>query len=180
MIIKIDIDAVIRDNLGVIKKIYNEKFPNDNIMTMGFYDLNYVYPKLNGGAKNFFFVEHAKEVFYDADPYPLIKEDIELLKTNGHTIFIVSHQFNYINRSLTLDWLDKNGIYYDAIAFTNEKFLINGDILVDDNPTFLENEDDKKTKLYCVKQEYNMNYKFNNNVTMVDSFHDFVCKILTK
>jgi 5'(3')-deoxyribonucleotidase len=71
----------------------------------------------------------------------------------------VTWQFSNINKKLTLDWLDALSIPYDDICFTKDKWMIQGDILIDDNPEFILNEKDTSFK-YLVDQPYNQECNF--------------------
>ena len=66
-----------------------------------------------------------------------------------------------------------NGIYYDDICFTRDKDLINGDIIIDDNPEFLDKEDNGIYKV-CISAPYNED--FTGYDVRVDSLTDFVEK----
>ena len=59
------------------------------------------------------------------------------------------------------------------LDFSNKKYLIYGDYLVDDNLEFLneQNLNDKNVKCICIKAPYNMH---NNIYDSYDSLNDFV------
>lgn len=56
-------------------------------------------------------------------------------------------------------FLQKNKIPYDDICFTRDKWMIQGDWLIDDNPEFIEDERDKSRKL-MINMPYNRECDF--------------------
>ena len=101
-----------------------------------------------------------------------VSEAINKLHKAGHRIIIVSYQRSHENKIDTLDWLKHNSIYYDDIGFTNKKYLIHGDYLIDDKLEFLNDQEnyDKNVKCICIKAPYN----YNNIYDTYDSLYDFV------
>lgn len=179
MVIKIDVDAVIRNNNPILINMYNKKFPKSKISEIKYYDVSKSFPELGEKAMDYFFVKNNERVFYDAPIFENAKKAIDLLREHGHYVIIVTAQLNTKNSILTLKWLDKYDVKYDSIMVTDKKYLVYGDVLIDDNPKHLESEcDDVKTKLFCVECDYNKNYDFKNNVTMVSSLYDAVLKII--
>ena len=138
----IDVDGVLRDNLGAIVELYNKEF-NDNKRPEEITDFRteVSFPRIETEtgmtASNWFFQEHSKELFLDAAPFPHVKEDIEFLRTQGKVI-IVTYQKSWLNKTQTLEWLEKNGIEADGVCFLKDKTLLHpGDnkelIFIDDN-----------------------------------------------
>ena len=176
MIIKIDVDGVIRDIVTPSCNLYNKTFgtniTSDDVKEY-FYDKTFT--KLNGKACDFFFKEHADEIFYGlAKPFDKVKEAIDLLREYGNKVIIVTWQPTIESKFLCLNFLADNGIEYDDICFTKDKHLIKGDIIIDDNPEFLLKEDNT-TKKYCIDRSYNRNHFFENRYS---SLFDTVIDIL--
>lgn len=159
MIIKIDVDGVIRDIFTVMCKIYNEDFKEnitvDNIFD---YDVDKVFTKIkeNWGisATEYFFEIHSKELFLFSKPYNDVKMAISELKKAGHKIIITTWQFTLMNKVNTLYFLSLNDIPYDDICFTKDKWLIKADWIIDDNPEFIYNEKENAKKI-LVNMPYN-------------------------
>ena len=136
-IIAIDVDGVLRDNLGIMVDIYNETFERQmEISDVREFKTEVSFPliekELGVKASDFFFHAHAKEVFLDAPPYWHVKEDIERLKDFADVI-IITYQKDYTNKRYTLEWLEKNGIEPNGICFLRDKTLVHCDALIDDN-----------------------------------------------
>ena len=175
-VIKIDVDGVLRDMLSAMCGIYNAVY-NDNIQPCDVkdYDVDVSFPKCKEkdgiSAKYFFFNEYGYEVYNCADVLPKAKEAMDILHNLGYYIVIVSHQESYLNRHDTLLWLDSNNIYYDSICFTDRKNLVHGDIIIDDNPEFLDMCNDDEEKI-LIDAPYNKN---NNKYKRVNSLYDYAC-----
>jgi 5'(3')-deoxyribonucleotidase len=127
-------------------------------------------------AIDFFFHKNAEKVFYLSEPYEGVENAMQKLKDNGHKIVIVTWQFSNINKKLTLDWLDALSIPYDDICFTKDKWMIQGDIIIDDNPEFILNEKETAYK-YLVDQPYNQECNFEGSrVKSLSEAVDLICR----
>ena len=156
MVIKIDIDGVIRDLLRAMCEVFNNEF-DEHVQPCDIKEYNVneephfrkikeKYPSIT--PHEYFFREYRNEVFFDyAFPFLGAKQAIDKLRLNGHKVVIVTKQIGISNKMNALKFLDKNGINYDDICFTADKWSINGDYLIDDNPEFLEDEREMSKKL---------------------------------
>lgn len=160
MVIKIDVDGVIRDILTPICDIYNNacgmSMTIDDIKE---YDVNNIFTKLYDKftmkPSDYFFNYMSDDVFLNkALPLKGASEAIKRLRENGNKVVIVTYQETLKNKLLTLEFLDKFGIEYDDICFTKDKYLIKGDVLIEDNPHFLMDERDECLRI-CVDYPYN-------------------------
>lgn len=175
---KIDIDGVLRNLIYTLCEIYNKEF-NTNVKPEEVYNYNVdesfplVKEKLGISAVKYFFDDNGRQVFLMSPKIKNVSIALNKLHTAGHRIIIVSYQRSHENKIDTLDWLKHNSIYYDDVCFTNKKYLIHGDYLVDDNLEFLneQNLNDKNVKCVCIKAPYNMH---NNIYDSYDSLNDFV------
>lgn len=161
MIVKIDVDGVIRDINSKMCEIYNQTFNQRLTINDIFdYDVTKVFKKIKEKTKmsavDFFFHLHSKDVFLHSKPYEGVKEAIDKLRTAGHKVIIVTWQFNLNNKINTLLFLEKNNIHYDDICFTRDKWMIQGDYLIDDNPEFIMEERDSSEKI-LIEMPYNKN-----------------------
>lgn len=154
--IKLDIDGVLRNMADPMVKIYNETFgtnmTSDDIFT---YDVQKAFPKLGCDAFKFFFTDHALETIINAPIYDGAKEAVDILRSHGYKVVIVSYQPNLSAKIETLNWLSRHNIEYDGISFTNKpsKSIIHCDIIIDDNVDYLtEVESEYKV---CIDQAYN-------------------------
>ena len=164
MIIKIDMDGVIRNINETMCKMYNDLFEeNLTVEDMFDYDVEKVFWKIKEemglNAVDYYFNISSKEVFLNSSPYDGVREAILNLRHAGHKVVIVTWQYSLENKYNTLLFLQKNKIPYDDICFTRDKWMIQGDWLIDDNPEFIEDERDKSRKL-MINMPYNRECDF--------------------
>ena len=177
MIIKIDMDGVIRDIIPAMLDIYNTEYEGTltaNDITD--YNVNKSFPNIlstNKLATDVFFVDNAEKVFLNSNVCNGAKSALDMLHRAGHKIIICTWQFTYEAKLYTLEFLKNNEIYYDDICFTKEKDLIKSDVIVDDNPEFLKA--DHSPKKVCIDAAYNKEYK---DCDHYDSLYNFVLKFL--
>jgi 5'(3')-deoxyribonucleotidase len=192
--IAIDVDGVLRNNLGILVKLYNNTYRNvyhknldmtvDDVKK---FKVEESFPLIEEMVhikpSDFFFHLHAKDVFLDAPAYTNIKECINRLKEVADVV-IVTYQKDYTNKRYTLEWLEKNGIEPNGICFVRDKTLVHTDALIDDN-------DYNFLGTHCgtavlVTQPYNKDINLDELITKtnskqivrVDSFEDFTVKYL--
>ena len=164
MIIKIDVDGVIRNINETMCQMYNKLFDED-ITTHDMFDydvekvFNRIQQEMGLTACDYFFDLCSKEVFLNSSPYDGVREAILDLRQAGHKVVIVTWQYSLENKYNTLLFLQKNKIPYDDICFTRDKWMIQGDWLIDDNPEFITDERDKSRKI-MIRMPYNKNCNF--------------------
>jgi len=154
----VDVDGVLRDNLGIMVDLYNNRF--DETMTVDdvhYFEVKRSFPKfeeyrING--RKWFFQEHADQIFLDAEPCKGAVSAMEILKQIG-TVVIVTNQIGLQNKIRTLEWLEKYRIPYDSIFFSMDKHLLNCNIMVDDNVAFFM--DSLASKAVVIEAPYNIN-----------------------
>ena len=171
MVIKIDVDGVIRNINETMCKLYNDLFDeNLTVNDITDYDVEKVFKRIKDeigmDAVDYFFNWRARDVFLYSNPYENVKEAIEKLRNEGHKVVIVTWQYNLQNKFYTLMFFNNNGIAYDDICFTRDKWMIQGDWLIDDNPEFITDKRDKSKKI-IIDMPYNKEckgYKRKNNL----------------
>ena len=135
--IGIDIDGVLRDNVGIMVDIYtlyfNEKLRYEDVKQ---YNVEETFPRipreLHMKASQWFFQEHSKEIFEDASAYPYVTEDIKALQEFAD-VYIITYQKSYKNKMQALKWLEEHDINPKGIIFLKNKELFDCDVLIDDN-----------------------------------------------
>lgn len=135
--IGIDIDGVLRDNVGIMVDIYNlyfnEKLRYEDVKQ---YNVEETFPRisqeLHMKSSHWFFQEHSKEIFEDAPAYPHVTEDIKTLQEYAD-VYIISYQKSYKNKMQALKWLEEHDINPKGIIFLKNKELFDCDVLIDDN-----------------------------------------------
>lgn len=187
--IAIDVDGVLRDNLGIMVSMYNKAF-HLNMTTDDVKEFKteksfpLIAERLHISASGYFFSCRAKEIFLDAPAYPNIKEDIEALQKVADVI-IITYQKDYRNKRYTLEWLEKNGIEPSGICFLKDKTLVHCDALIDDNDwNFLGTHVGTSV---LVTQPYNKDVNLDEfilktnsrKIVRVNSLHDFTEKYLS-
>ena len=151
MIVKIDVDGVIRDMLDALCKLYFKFDSTIKREDVTDYRVSVSFPlikEMTGlEAHDYFFNNHAEDVgFLCAPLLNGAKEAIDKLKGHGHKVVIVTKQPSEASKIYTLSFLKYYGIAYDDICFTESKWLIKSDFMIDDNPEFLENNYEETPK----------------------------------
>ena len=164
MIVKIDMDGVIRNIFDNMCDIYNTNFgTNITVDDIFDYDVEVVFPKIREkfgmSAADYFFKEKSVDIFLLSKPYDGVKEAVEKLRNNGHKVVIVTWQYTLDNKLRTLKFLDNNQIPYDDICFTRDKWMIQGDWIIDDNPEFIFDERETAHKM-LIRMPYNKGIRF--------------------
>ena len=185
-VIAVDVDQVLRKNLGIMIDLYNKEFGTDmktSDVKEFMVDVSFplIQERLGVKASDWFFKTHAKELFLDAPAYYNIKECINRLKEVADVV-IVTYQKDYRNKRYTLEWLENNGIDPNGICFLRDKTLVHADTLIDDN-------DWNFIGTHCgtavlVTQPYNKDVNLDELITKtnskqivrVDSLEDFTVK----
>lgn len=132
----IDCDETIRSNIDEMVRIYNKEFGTSLTKEdVKEYDVSISFPliheKLGIPAHQYFFHDHAEEVFNQSSIIPGTKEAFDILSKYGK-IYIVTWQEGDKNKKIVIDWLSKHGLNYDGIFFTKNKSLIHADYFIDD------------------------------------------------
>lgn len=172
-VIKIDCDGVLRDLLPKMIEVYNDAYhTNLTEEDIKYFDVSKVFTKCmevdNIPAHIWLFQKNGYELFMKSPVLKGAKEAMDLLHEKGYYIVIVTYQHSLDNKVDTLLWLDKHNIYYDSICFTNQKQIINGEIVVDDNIDYL-NQCNESLKV-CIKAPYNIN---NNTYKKYKSLYEY-------
>jgi len=181
-VVKIDVDGVIRDMLGALCKLYFTFDPNVNRDFIRNYEVNVSFPLIKSEigieAHDYFFKEHSDDVNFNmAVPFNGAKEAIDKLKKAGYKIVIVTKQTSPKSKINTIKFLTHYGIYYDDLCFTGDKWLIESDFMIDDNPEFLENkvDDTPLDNRFIIDAPYN---RFYTDFKRFDSLMDAVDYII--
>ena len=153
----VDVDGVLRDNLGIMVDLYNKGF--DESMTVDdvkHFEVTKSFPKFTEhgiDGRKFFFQDYADEIFLNAEPCQGAISAMEILKEHG-TVVIVTNQIGIDNKVRTLQWLEQNRIPYDSILFSQEKFLLNCNVMIDDNTAFFHGS--PASKAVVIEAPYNV------------------------
>ena len=179
MIIKIDVDGVIRDLVGTMCNMYNRRFAKkkaDRVIPDQITDYNVdnffplIREKYEMSPRDYFFVKKSYDTFRGyANPFPQVNDAIDMLREDGHKIVICTWQFTHENKCATLGFLDDFSIEYDDICFTKDKWLVQSDIFIDDNPEFLLDEREKTSWKMIIDQPYNKNCNVNRYASLYDA-----------
>lgn len=181
IIVKIDVDGVIRDIFTPMCELYNSKCSdNINVSDIHSYNVEKTFSKLKEmdiqNVSDFFFKDNSKTLFLDSKPYPYVQESLLRLKENGCKIVISTWQLNTDNKILTLKFLQDNNIPYDDICFSKDKWIVKSDFIIDDNPEFITDEREKAKKI-LIDMPFNR-YINRNDVVRVANIADAVDAII--
>lgn len=168
MIIKVDMDGVVRNIFDKMCELYNSSF-NKHLTVDDIFDYNVeiVFPKIREeigmSAADYFFKLYGWHLFLYGKPYDGVREALEKLQKEGHKIVIVTWQYTLENKIRTLKFLDNNHIPYDDICFTKDKWMIEGDWIIDDNPEFILDKREKANKI-LINMPYNKHINDYNGI----------------
>lgn len=114
-----------------------------------------------------FFAIHSNAVedgmFSDMEAYENVSEVLWRAHDKGHHIRIVTARFlkpgdRYQVIKTTGEWLDKNEIPVDDIAFTDQKTDIDADVYIDDSPSNIRNLRAAGKTVIIFDQKYNRDF----------------------
>lgn len=182
MIVKIDVDGVIRDVMSAICALnardFKEMVSPMDIVQYDFSGLFHRVRELYGNPVDYFFLQRAREVLLDnVSCFPRVKEAIDLLRSHKHRVIIVTYQLTPANMCYTLEFLSRHGIVYDDIMFTKDKYLVHGHYLIDDCPDcFLEKESAKRI---IIDAPYNrfLSEGCGRRFTSLYEAAEYICKV---
>lgn len=136
--IGIDLDDTLRATIEQMCVVYNKEYgTNITESDVISYGLEKSFPLCDDG-REFFFHNHAKEVFMDAVPLSGAIEAFNEIKKDWN-IVVITNQFTIQNKTYALEWLNKYDLVPDGVMFTSNKNLADIDLLIDDNPRFIMN-----------------------------------------
>lgn len=187
IVFAIDVDSVLRNNLGEMVKLYNQEFnENMTIDDITDYKTDISFPRIEDEtgktSSQWFFQEHSNELFVEAEPFEHASDDIMELRKFGKVI-IVTYQKTKLNKQQTLDWLDKNNIQYDGIVFVKDKSIVDCDYFIDDNDWNFNGC--KASHGILINAPYNRNLNLEElrrktyckEIIRFNSLHDFVVEL---
>lgn len=168
MIVCIDVDGVLRpftERCAEVFIKYHPQFSGEEIrLVKDSRDIFLGYPADKDYIRNFIFVDKVEEVFLDSAPYPMAASEFYYLKqycdSMRHTITIISSQPTYILKMLTIQWLHKNNFLTPNLAFIGycDKYLYQGDILIDDECGNLTPWANSGRMALCYKRAWNASW----------------------
>ena len=136
-IVGLDVDELLRQFVRKTQEVYMRENPGHKVEEVTAYDLAPFF-QIGKGIYKFFDVDHAKEIYEEADPFPGASDFTYALNEAGFGVWIITNQRRG-NEVYTLNWLEKNHIYYDRVLFVGEKDRVMVDALVDDSVEKLVN-----------------------------------------
>ena len=117
----------------------------------------------------------------DASPIQSSVEDWPKLKEwaeeNGHELVLVSAQREHCEEP-TNEWLEKHGFDFKEIHYTQDKWAVDVDILIDDSPSKLKKFNERSVnygKAICYKQPWNQHCQ--NSTMSIDRLSDIIGKV---
>ncbi len=131
ILIKLDIDGVIRDFVSSFHRTYLKVYPQhkDLIKPITGWGLEKCYP-IGDKIYQFMYEDYPREIFFGADIYKGALEFVKELNKIGNVHIVTSQPIG--TELYTLQWLKNHDIKYDALSFIHNKTLIRGTFLIDD------------------------------------------------
>lgn len=165
-IVKVDVDGVLRNLTSAMCSLFNDHFASseEDMLTsemLKTYDVDseerfqVILKEYHQLPSYWFFIEHGEECFRESLSCFGAVNGIKSLKEDGFHIAICTWQMNNDNKCYTLDWLDEQGIEYDSIHFTKDKWTVKGDYMIDDNVEFLYHPFEDTKGKYMIHHPYN-------------------------
>lgn len=128
--------------------------------------------------------------YFKEPPRKFASEVVNLLKKEGHEIYIITNRVADLTYStipkeqmkkIVEKWLKKHKIKFDKLVFSSgtkvkEIKENNIDIMIEDSPQKTL-EISKHCKVFCYDARYNSQIKNNKNITRVFSWYDIYDKI---
>lgn len=159
--IGIDIDGVLRNFGGSVKRNIATNFPEykDQFQPIKAWDPTQWIPFWSmERSMSYIFDEEYEDIFLNAEPFRNAEKEWIDLKTwaesNGHKLLAISAQTEPCI-PITNMWLGKYGFDFREIHYTDEKWKVNCNILVDDYPVNLDTFSKYTGEVICVKHLYN-------------------------
>lgn len=184
--IGLDVDGVLRNLFRPLIDLYNREY-NDTVDydSIDYWSFETWSPKLyrergEEGCFDFFFKEHSSEMFFDAPIMDnTIPDAVRRLRKYGK-VYIMTFQKYPQNKIDTIKWLEKYGIEYDGMLFSDTKTEIRTDIMIDDRIGYINNNRPEISGI-LIRTPFNQNdeemVKWGINVDVYDSINEFVDNI---
>lgn len=136
----IDLDNTLVDTLttclGCFNRLTGQRFTRDDCTMYTFFEL-YGW-KLEEYLE--VYARHGNEIHGEARPYPGAVEILRELARHHRLTVVTARPMTYA--TLSIDWLKRHGVPYDAISFNPDKLAtcraMNIDLLIDDTPHYAE------------------------------------------
>lgn len=193
MKIGIDIDGVLTDieqwQLDFGSKYFYENY-NMNIKNHKGYETFEIFEvdqKLDDEFWEKYFIDYSKNI----EIRKFANEVIKKLKDDGHEIYIITARGSFLshsahvmsyedNKTIVLNWLEKNNIVYDKIIFSPEDKLDicienNIDLMIEDKVANI-NKISSEIPVICFNAGYNESCN-GNNIIRCYSWYDIYTKI---
>lgn len=178
--VKIDVDGVLRNisvrlihiynNFRVSTGSSNKEFTMEDFTS---YNVNDMFPEFEKWVKmpadEYFFTQNSFQTLKLAPIYDGVKEAIDKLIANNINIAICTSQKTLDNKIHTLQWLDEHEIHYNDIYFTHDKYKVDCDFFIDDNPKFIMKEYDLHPERVNILIAHPYNKKLQNVINAVNS-----------
>lgn len=129
--IGLDVDELLRRFVDKTVEVYRREFPDHWVNPVTMYDLHPSF-QIGRGIYNFFNVDHAREIYEDAEVFAGAVEFVDEIKSMGLKVLAITNQKRG-NEAYTINFLDKHfGQLIDNILFLKEKEMVMVDMMVDD------------------------------------------------
>ena len=138
MIVGLDVDGIIRDFNGSLKRVYLREYPDHKVTDPTEWDLSKAYP-IGKDINKFAFETYVNEIYLEADPYEGALDFVEDI-ARDYEIVIITSQPNYQAVYNSFEWLNKHGfnkyvsnhVFKDSSSKVFTKGHVRVDVLIDD------------------------------------------------
>ncbi|MBW1783069.1 MAG: hypothetical protein JRL30_20290 [Deltaproteobacteria bacterium] len=183
MIINLDLDGVMRDFLGALKKQYKKVYPDHKIKPVNRWGLHEFFP-IGEDIYDFIWLEYVKECLFEADIYDGALIMMDQLRDRGHEITILTAQPTLQAKNWTFQWMLDRGVLHRAnnvvIIDPNsdmDKGYIKGDLILEDAPHHLNDCMNAGITTVCYDQPWNQGWRQGHRVKTYDEFIEIVDRL---
>jgi 5'(3')-deoxyribonucleotidase len=175
-IICLDVDGILRPFIERTAEVFGTAHDMAIELYNGEKDFyEYFIPYDKAYVRKFIFEDRVKDIFLNAKPYPEAEDGFSFLQEfcnkTDRELMIVSSQFSYTTKILTLRWLERFNMLTENLAFVKHpnKFIIDGNILIDDERDNLQKWSEKGKTAICFDRAWNKDWKGLrlNNLTQI-------------
>lgn len=182
MTIGVDLDGVLRDFVGGVKRLYRQEFPDRRICETRDYDLSLSFPDETNETLWKWIIERAIILQEFIEPYDGAEEFLDEIRMLGHRVVLITSQPQPRLQASVFVWLARHQRLLrniDTIIVSDfrhrGKDCIPLDYLLDDSPDNLKRVRRKRTRPVLMKRPWSNGWQGES----VTSYIEFINLLVT-
>ena len=155
------------------------EFPNAKMVNPQAWNYVEKFENVPANIEYIMFHKHADEIFFDSPVYPMAKymfeKLVEIAKTYRGQVVVVTKQASKFGEA-TLRWLAKHEFPAETIYIVNyhkSKLIAECDILIDDSPKNLREQESVYGGVLCVKRPWNHDWEGKR----IDNYNSIILEV---